>query len=601
MWKPHVKRRELLAGLAGVLAGGASEKALSQGSDSPTAVAFAFSVADWLNVKSSHFVGGAAGNGVTDDTAPIAAAVAAAQSSNRPVYLPAGTYLITRDPFAPGSGGPYSIVGDGPGVTVIKPSATFFGSHAMDLTYTVAANAVKLSGFHLDLSARRTLNGIRIGNTTAGLQTSQTLIENVQVSYGATALTIEGGAVAYSVRKLYCGNMTASGIHITNSYGTSQPNGELADVLVRNSVVNDTMQGVLIDTWTTGTAINNLRVLGDPTQVIHTGIKIYHASPPTGADGDFIQATNCITDATAGPGLALTNCRQLQSTNNFWSCLQGSANYGVTIDGGQYFRFVNDEIAGCGVSYTNGPDDIAFTSCEFPYTGTMLGVHHMPRSRPPTNLQIDRQSLSGRNSVEYQLTNDLPIFYSALTDPAAIGAAEARPTNGPVFETFSGRYMNTAMISLTSGHVYMWRIWLPKGLPVARIVWMSGNANYVPGTGIHYWSALYAAAGGVAHGSPLGRSVDDTAPTISTSSLQVMPLARPCVVSTSGYYYLALHLSMIGGTMPNASGYLGISGATDMSPKAAYVYTTAYASGTPPAVFGSGAAALGDEVYIGVS
>jgi hypothetical protein len=601
MWKLPISRRDLLAGVVGVVAGGASEKALSHGEGTRPAVKFTATGADWLNVRSSHFMGGAAGNGIADDTAPIAAAVAAAQASHCPLYLPAGTYLITKDPFAPGNGASYTIMGDGPGVTVIRPSRAFAGAYAMDLTFAVAANVVMLSGVYLDLSAKPTLNGIRIGNTGAGVQTSQPLINNVQVGYGATALTIEGGTVAYSVRKFHCGNMTISGIHITNSYGTSPPTGELSDVLVENTVTSGTAQGVLIDAWSTGTALNNLRVLGHPDQAIRIGINVYHPSPPVGGDGDFIQATNCVTDATTGPGLALTNCRQVQSTNNFWSCLHGSDSYGVAIDGGQYFRFVNDEIAGCGVSYTNGPDDVAFTSCEFPATGTIPGAHHMPGSSPPTNLQIDRQSLSGRNSAAYQLTNDLPMLYAALTDPAAIGAAETRLADGPVFEALPARFINTATIPLTAGETYMGRIWLPKGLPVTRIVWMSGDADYVAGTGVHYWSALYAASGGVANGPSLGQSADNTAPTIRASSLQVMPLATPYVISGSGYYYIALHLSMTGGTMPNASGYLGLSRANDLIPKTAYIYDTGYASATAPTASGPGAAPLGGQVYLGVS
>ena len=69
----------------------------------------------------------------------------------------------------------------------------------------------------------------------------------------------------------------------------------------------------------------------------------------------------------------------------------------------------------------------------------------------------------------------------------------------------------------------------------------------------------------------------------------------------SGYYYIALHLSMTGGTMPNASGYLGLSGANALIPKTAYIYATGYASDTAPIASGPGAAPLGGQVYLGVS
>lgn len=47
----------------------------------------------WSNVKESTFAGGATGNGLTDDTAAIAAAFADAEANDRAVFLPPGTYL----------------------------------------------------------------------------------------------------------------------------------------------------------------------------------------------------------------------------------------------------------------------------------------------------------------------------------------------------------------------------------------------------------------------------------------------------------------------------------------------------------------------------
>jgi hypothetical protein len=68
----------------------------------------------WLNVRAF----GATGNGTTDDTAAILAAIAAAEATGGPavVYLPAGTYLTSASLVLTSN---TRLLGDGKGVTVI--------------------------------------------------------------------------------------------------------------------------------------------------------------------------------------------------------------------------------------------------------------------------------------------------------------------------------------------------------------------------------------------------------------------------------------------------------------------------------------------------
>jgi hypothetical protein len=373
-------------------------------------------------------------------------------------------------------------------------------------------------------------------------------------------------------------------------------------VLITNTDTSVTSaQGILIDCFTTGITMKAVRVLGSARIAFGGGIVYDSATAPSGYNGAFLQAVNCVTDGIQGTGLALRNCRQLQSSNNFWSCLHRTANYGVSIDGGVYFRFVNDEIGGCGVTYSGAPTDIAFTTCEFPATGTVAGVHHLSASDAPADLQIDRQSLSGRNGSGYQLTNNLAAFYGALTDPAGIGAVEAYPGVGPIYENLAARYVNAEKTPLTSGDVHLFRIWLPKGLPVTNICWCSGSTAFTPGAAIHYWAALYAASGGVASGAPLTQSADDSSPVIAASAVQQVPLQAPYVTTAAGHYYLSLFLAQLGGTMPSVMSFAGVGTLTNMTPKGGYIHSRGYDAGTAPVLSGNGVASLANLFWMGVS
>lgn len=66
----------------------------------------AATVLDWINVKASPY--NATGNGTTDDTTAIQAAITAARSAGSGVYFPVGTYLISS-PLLVGGGSPGAI------------------------------------------------------------------------------------------------------------------------------------------------------------------------------------------------------------------------------------------------------------------------------------------------------------------------------------------------------------------------------------------------------------------------------------------------------------------------------------------------------------
>jgi hypothetical protein len=98
----------------------------------------------FIDVKDPAY--GAVGDGVANDTAAIAAALAAAQGANQPLYFPPGTYLT--DDIADGS--TIDWIGDGFPHTIIKARAG--SSTLLTLTDTPhgTSTAKRLSGFTLD-------------------------------------------------------------------------------------------------------------------------------------------------------------------------------------------------------------------------------------------------------------------------------------------------------------------------------------------------------------------------------------------------------------------------------------------------------------------
>lgn len=544
---------------------------------------------------------GADQTGGSDSTTAIQNAINAAQASGGAVYAPPGTYLISST-LGPNSAGTLWFFGAGPEHTILNASASFTGTWVMDFTFTTSAPNVTFEGFEINMTSNKPMNGLRIGNSQSGDQADRSRIINIKTRYGATALELDSGTSNFTVRDFYPMNPSVSGLHITNSHSLGIPNGSVSDMLCTNTdsaVV--TTQGVLIDCFCSGIALDNVRVIGTASNVYNNGIVYNSASSPSGTNGAFIQATNCITDAITGPGLSLTNCRQFQSTNNFWSALLNTANYGVNINGGFYFHFINDEISGCGVNYSNAPNDISFTACAFPSTGNTAGIHSMPGSNPPTNIRIDRASLYSANTGgNYQLTNNLGTFYATLTDPEAIGFVRERYTNGPVAENYFFDRINTSNTALTSGDIYAMRIWLPAGFPVNDLYWSTGATAFIAGTTTHYWMSLYAASGGIGSGAPLVQSTDNTSPTIGATTLQAVPMSSQYVIPTTGYYYIALFLSSTGGspTMPTAANYGGISALTNTAPKICYIAETGYSSGTAPTSPGS-SSSIGNVFWCG--
>lgn len=80
----------------------------------------------WIDATDPAY--GATGDGVTDDTTALQAALVAARAAAAPFYLPAGTYRVTAT-LTGAQTTPLRVFGDGPGITVLRheiPAAAMF-------------------------------------------------------------------------------------------------------------------------------------------------------------------------------------------------------------------------------------------------------------------------------------------------------------------------------------------------------------------------------------------------------------------------------------------------------------------------------------------
>jgi hypothetical protein len=173
--------------------------------------------------------------------------------------------------------------------------------------------------------------------------------------------------------------------------------------------------------------------------------------------------------------------------------------------------------------------------------------------------------------------------------PPSISDYTVMPSGpGPTFETFSRRYGNNAAL-LTSGTLSLHAIWLPAGLPVGHIFFMSGTT--AAGTPTNYWFGLWDSSRRqlcLTANQLTAAWAANTGKSLAVASSLYAAAATTFVTSYSGLYYVGIMVAAT--TVPSLMGTGNGSLLSAIGPSVAGNSTTALT--TPPAYTGAAATAV---------
>ena len=272
---------------------------------------------------------GAAGNGSTDDTAAIQAAVDVSAQSKEPARLPAGTYLVTSV-ITLGTGS--SLIGDGE-----FRSRILCGSATANVLQASSKSLITIEGIEIYFNVTRTA-----GSAILMTSVSQYLIRDVRILApwnGITLVTCTGGQIDHVRittgtggwnRGLYVQECTSSEFrHIDCVYGDFTPAAYCFEI----QSDCDTLQFYYCQGTSGGGSGNCVAwVFRDSSATVPPRwIKLFGCTAEGGNSGDFANTEDGF-QVISGTSIEFTNCYAAICDN------------GLRISGGNGVRWIGGEI-----------------------------------------------------------------------------------------------------------------------------------------------------------------------------------------------------------------------------------------------------------------
>jgi len=481
----------------------------------------------YYNVRSY----GAVGNGTADDSEALQLAFnAAAAGGGGIVYIPRGTYLLTKTVTYTGVY-PIFLLGDGKeastgGFSKIKASAsgsfTQIGTTGFNAVLSIAPtsniNHFRFENFYVDMTGLTNTVGLYVDQVgysrftglkfregaigLAGLRVSGDIFDDCQAwnqaTYGFALLYTDGA-----------GGTGAGTVAVTtNGQGNSFRDCEFR----MTSAINNCTAGYAVLSGQQDivfTSCHSTRSLGVATGLKH-GFLIQgpvSSWPPDGTWAGQVHMVNCNADAVAdassgtGAGYTFRNYRHVRRTQCWDSAMDTSNAWyspATIIDNCQDVIISASEISSNGVYLFNNVDLITLSGNHFLNAGTNTTCVTIG-SATVTNLifDVNNKKVAAALWFDNQQTAATAMNASQQMDRNVSGMI-TQPyqklwlPSGAKGENFSRLTATGNQAYLSTGRLSLAALPLSGFEPISNLSFVS-NATAL-GTGTHYWFALYDAA-----------------------------------------------------------------------------------------------------------
>jgi len=357
---------------------------------------------------------GAKGDGVTDDTIAIQAAITSLQTTGGCVCIPTGTYVVSNTITIPSK---VSVTGSGTASTVI--SATLAMTNLQDVFYANGSSFVSLSnlsilgntngtngagsGIHLKSGSNNKVSNVYIENTTqAGIRLEEQNDSSVTLCTlsfcGRTGYTDNHGIMVYSVAGSVVPNYS---VKITNNtirssfrkgITTYAPNASIYDLLIDGNTVTSSGLGNI---YIGGPNQSNIRIANNYLSNGYVNMQIGPVS-------------NSIIDSNSMDGSTYSNILLFDSesvvvSNNTISNsgvhgldfdVIATRNRQVIVSGNVVYNSNRTSVAfGCGINIANADNTSVVSNIVFDNAVSILSTQGIVDSVGSTNSQIQSNTV----------------------------------------------------------------------------------------------------------------------------------------------------------------------------------------------------------------